>query len=488
MVLIFKFLLNTGVFMFSSSRSNLLRFCLLSVVLLSTLTFAQKKNYLIIVDDQYEQNAKFQEFVTFREIAYNVTVKTLSEVGNSETGIKSAMQNLYDSDGLGYTLLIGNSGGGIPYKTGSYNTFHDYGLMDSDKQLDVAVGCFFVSNSSDLENIIHKTIHTEQNINDYPMVTTQFSSYTTRAHIEQQCNAIKDEYWEQSDYEVSWMIPPYSGGTSMQYVETLRNQINSNETSIIAFQAHGAETGWVNGGSYYSPEQNRQGLSFDVSDVRGLTNDEVYPIVMSFACVSGSFQLNGGFGENWTTAKGGACAFIGSSKNSSHYQKTLNASLASAFCQDEITTLGDLFVAGKNFLRDSTSHYQSVMTTQSSGSVSVVIADEQMYNLFGDPGLRIKPGAVANTTENKLLSTTNNIEVKSLSSKNLKLSIGKAGNYSIKLLSLNGETISNIANNRSLPSGISTLELNSNSAANGIYLLKVSGAGMTVTSKVSLIK
>lgn len=471
------------------------RFCTVLLLTIISLSFAQKEKYLIIVESQYAQDPNLSEFIDFREQDYEVTVKTLSDVGNSESGIKSAMQNMYDNGGLKYTLLIGRSNGGIPYKkavgssgVNSYNTFHDYGLMDNDAKLDVAVGCFFVSNSTDLANIIRKTMHTENNIGSYPKITTQFSSYISRAHIYEQCEAIKDEYWDQSDYEVSWMVPLKGSGTNNQYVETLRSQINNNETSIVAYQAHGAEDGWVSGGAYYSAAESRQGLAFDVDDVKNLTNDEVYPIVMSFACVTGSFQLSGGFGETWLKSDGGACAFIGSSKNSSHYQKTLNASIASAFCHEEIGTLGDLFLSGKNFLRDSTRHFEDIMTTSSSGGVSVVIADEQMYNLFGDPALRIKPKTVANSHNNLLSGNSIGIKVKSITSQKLILSIKEAGNYTISLLSLKGETISKISNNKYLSVGENSVSLDKVVPANGIYLLNIIGNDTKFTSKVSILK
>lgn len=458
------------------------------LLVLFTHSFSQKEKYLLIVADQYADDSNLADFIEFREQDYDVTVKTLSEVGNSESGITSEMQDMYGNGGLKYTLMIGGPAGGIPYKSGSYNTFHDYGLMDYDTQLDVGVGCWFVSNSTDLANIIHKTIYTEQNIAAYPKVTTQFTSYTSRPHIEEQCEAIKNQYWSQTNYTVSWMIPDYNTGTSLEYVEALRNQINSNETSIISYQAHGAETGWVNGGSYYyANEEQRQGLAFDVNDVKSLTNDEVYPIIMSFACVTGSFQQSGSFGEKWLTAEGGACAFIGSSKNSSHYQKTLNASLVSAFCQEEIGTLGELFMAGKNYLRDSTDHFEDVMTTSSSGGVSVIIDDEQMYNLFGDPALRIKPKPVAKSA--KLLGKTSDfVKIKSITSKGLTLSISNEGNYSVSLLNVKGETISNLSMNKFFSIGDHSLSLDKNIPANGIYFLNIKNAKTNLISKVSIVK
>lgn len=454
----------------------------LSMLVLISITFsgwAENEKYLIIVDDQYENNASFKDFVDYRDSIYDVTVTTLSAVGNSTSGIQNKIEEMYNGDGLKYVLLIGNSGySGIPYFSGSYNTFHNYGLVDSDTYWDVYVGCFFVSSASDLENVIHKTMHTERNIDDYPKVTTQFTSYTTRPHIEKQCRKIKETYWDNSVYEPSWMIPPYSGGSSMQYVQDLKDQINGNGTSIVTYQAHGAENGWVNGGSYYS-----RANSIGVSDVRSFTNNEVYPVVLSFACVTGSFQKNGGFGEVWTTAEGGACAFIGSSKVSSYYQKGLNAAIASGYCNDELKTIGEIFGEAKRYMRDSSSYYQNLLDAG-----SFVLADEQMYNLFGDPGLHVKTKPDLKVSN---INVANNAH-KALSFMNIDnnkvtFNIATEGNYSVNILSLSGKVIANVATNQLFTAGQNSVQLTA-PLANGMYLFSIAGMNQESTSKIAIIK
>lgn len=454
---------------------------LVIAVMLLAISFAvsaEKEKYLIIVEDQYENDANLKDFIDYRNLVYDVTVETFSSVGRSTTAFHDKMKEMYNGDGLKYVLLIGNSGSsGIPYFTGSYNTFHKYGLIDGDVYWDIYVGCFFVSSATDLGNIIHKTMHTEQNIDKYPKVQTQFSSYTTRPHIEKQCKKIKETYWDNSIYESSWMVPPYSGGNSMQYVEDLKNEINANGTSIVAYQAHGAENGWVNGGSYYT-----RGNSIDNSDVKALTNNEVYPIVMSFACVTGSFQQNRGFGETWTTAEGGACAFIGSSKNSSYYQKGFNAALASAICDtSKYKTLGEVFGEAKRFMRDSSSYYQNLLDAG-----SFVLADEQMYNLFGDPGLHIKsvPVAVVNGVDN----ISKSLAVNSISNGKINFSVANAGQYTASILSVSGKVIDNIAVNKSFAAGENSISFNNKTLSEGVYLLSINGMDAKVVQKFTVIK
>lgn len=441
----------------------------LSVLVVSS--FAKKDNYLIIVEDEYINSEKFQEFVTYRKNLYNVTVKSKSEAGSTAYQVRATITEMYNGDGLTYVLLIGGPANGLPYEHDVHRTFHNFGLVDGDDQLDVALGCFFVSNETDLSNIIHKVMHTEKNIDNYPKVTTQFTSYTTRPHIEQQCATIRDTYWKSgdSDYEVSWMIPTYESKNNLQYVEDLRNQINGNGSSIISYQAHGGEDGWVDGGSYYAPDSRNRGYSFDVSDVDQLTNDEVYPVIMSFGCVTGSFHQAGGFGEKWLTAKGGASAFIGSSELSGSYQKCFNAALAECWIDDEINTLGELFLTAKNKLRSNKDHYTSLMNAPfGSGDA------EQMYNLYGDPGMHIKRAPTPIVKSLCASIDLNSALITAVNGTKISFNLPRVGAYAVSITTANGRVVHSI-HSHSFNSLQNQINLQSELLSSGIYFLSITG-------------
>lgn len=450
----------------------------LGLLFIAASSFAQKENYLVVVDDDYINSETFTEFVEYRKQLYNVTVKSQSESGSTAYQLRTTIKDLYNSDGLKYVLLIGGPGSALPYETDVHRTFHNFGLIDGDDMLDVALGCFFVSNETELANIIHKVMHTEKNIDTYPKVTTQFTSYTTRPHIEQQCGVIRDTYWKsnESEYEVSWMIPTYESKNNMQYVEDLRSQINSNATSIVSYQAHGGEVGWVDGGSYYAPESRIPGFSFDIEDVDQLTNDEVYPVIMSFGCVTGSFHKSGGFGEKWLTAKGGASAFIGSSELSGSYQKCFNAALAECWIDSDIQTLGELFLTAKNKLRGNKSHYVDLMSA-SFGSGD----EEQMYNLYGDPGMHIKKTPTPIVQKITSSNTAGKSLAPVISNKTVSFLITEGGKYSVSVSTINGRVVSGSKSAHNLKAGINTVQLHTNNLSKGIYFLTVTGENINRT-------
>lgn len=445
-----------------------------TLFLLVMSSFAEKDNYLIIVDDEYINSEKFQEFVEYRKNLYNVTVKSQSEAGSSAYLLRTSISDMYNGEGLKYVLLIGRPGTGLPYETDVHRTFHNFGLVDGDDLLDVALGCFFVSSETELSNIINKVMHTEKNIDSYPKVTTQFTSYTSRPHIEKQCAIIRDTYWKsgESDYEVSWMIPTYESKNNLQYVEDLRNQINTNGSSIISYQAHGGEEGWVDGGAYYYydvPES--RGYSFDVTDVTQLTNDQVYPVIMSFGCVTGSFHQAGGFGETWLTARGGASAFIGSSELSGSYQKCFNAALAECWIDDEIKTLGELFLQAKNKVRSNKNHYTTLMDAPfSSGD------EEQMYNLFGDPGMHIKraPTSIVKSAQNSV--HTANTGITMVDKEEITFNLPIVGEYTLSITMANGRVVY-ATHNQSYKRGPQSLALKGKDLSKGIYFFTITGDG-----------
>ena len=455
-------------------RKNNLHTLFISFFTLITLSTAisAKEGYLIITDSQYSTNSSLLKFITFREKLFDVTVKTISEAGNSSSAIKSLIKDMYDSNNLRYVLFIGK-GGTIPYETVNQNpTYQKYGDFNETGYMDVAIGCFFVRSASDLDNIIYKTIYTENNVSNYPKKQIQYSTFADDQHIFNQCGVIRDNYWESPSstdltYQTSWMIPnPSMGEGSSEYNNDLKDAVNSNDATFIAYQGHGGETGWVGGMSN--------------SDVMSLTNDEVYPIILSNACVTGSFQnYSKCFGEAWTTYENGAVAFYGASMNSYSYQKNFNAGWACGVAMHpEITRIGDLFAYAKAFVRDSTVH------TSVSGFDGDPIR-ETMYNLFGDPALEFRETPTAITNKLAKSNAISTMNIASVTRSSMTISLKEFGDYSISILTANGRLVNKISA-KNLSAGINTVNWNGANISNGVYLVSISGMGQKANSKVIL--
>lgn len=450
------------------------------VFIISFSLFAQKAGYLVITESQYENDENLQEFISFRELLYDVTVVSVSEAGGSVSAIKSYIKNVYQNDNVKYVLFIGKASqnsSGIPYETDGYPTYHNYGLIDNDNYLDVYVGCFFVRSATDLGNIIYKTMHAENNASEYPMLSTQFSSFRDDAHISDECGLIRDRYWDAGDVASDWMVPePY--GIETAFVQPLINRINNNETRIVTYQGHGATTYWCG--------SNGSGQSISSSQVTSLSNDEVYPVIWSMACVTGSFQQGSKcFGETWTTSENGACAFIGASNNSYVYQKMLNAGLACGInLKDDIHTLGQLFAFAKSFVRDSM-HIANL-----SGFEKVTGVDpshENMYNLFGDPALELKETPdLTPIVSSAIIHNSSSIRVNAITKNSLEINAPKIGRFVINLLSANGRMIKQISSGMDLKIGNNKISWHGSDISNGVYLINIKSDDIKVSSKVVL--
>ncbi|HEO70337.1 MAG TPA: hypothetical protein ENN80_03675, partial [Candidatus Hydrogenedentes bacterium] len=117
------------------------------------------------------------------------------------------------------------------------------------------------------------------------------------------------------------------------------------------------------------------------TNVRALTNG-VHPVVMSFSCLTGSFQLSECFGETWLRDEAGGLAFYGSSVTSYWDEDDIleRAIYEGAFAQ-EFTWLGGMFGYGMQALYV---HY---------GGGGRTHRYFEQYNLLGDPSLDLYTSA-----------------------------------------------------------------------------------------------
>ena len=155
--------------------------------------------YLIITENKYANEIQmFKNFKT--SLGYNVSVVYVEEIGNDPVQIRNSIKShFYRPQGLRYVLLAGDIRN-IPYSSGNhkeyFNVYTDIlysciGSSDITKQSDfhsdVLVGRWCVNNSTELMNIIQKTIKAEQSsrINTlkrmHVFAGTDKNDFTTRA-------------------------------------------------------------------------------------------------------------------------------------------------------------------------------------------------------------------------------------------------------------------------------------------------------------------
>jgi hypothetical protein len=131
---------------------------------------------------------------------------------------------------------------------------------------------------------------------------------------------------------------------------------------IAAYSGHGYDGGWA-------------GPKFDQTNVRSLTNLDLYPLVTSHACNTGNFEVSECFAETWIRVEDkGAVAFWGSAPSSYWTEDdTLQRSMFRAVFYEDLTWLSGMMDRAKYAI------YQA--------GFSATLYYYEAYNLFGDPSM-----------------------------------------------------------------------------------------------------
>ncbi|MBU0717761.1 MAG: hypothetical protein KJ749_05880, partial [Planctomycetes bacterium] len=338
-------------------------------------------NYLIVVASTFESD--IASFAAAKS-AQGYTVSTYSVPGGtSNSAIKSYITGLWGTpDAPDYILLVGDTNT-IPHWTGggegSPATDIQYACMDgsSDWYPDIPFGRFPARTSTQLQAMVDKTLYYENGPLADPdyLKRAVFMASTDNYQISEGThNYVINNYLEPNGYLVDKLYTVTYGATT----QDVRNSFNDGRFYGI-YSGHGGTYSWADG------------PVFSQSDVNNLTNADMYPFVCSFACITGTYTVDECFVETWLRAPNkGAVAMYGSSVNSywtedDILEKRLFDSIFDA--EDDVPTeVGPVWIdAQLRFL----AHFGSGSTTR---------RYFEMYNLMGDPTLRL-PSACSEAGE-----------------------------------------------------------------------------------------
>jgi hypothetical protein len=327
------------------------------------------KNYLIIAADSFVGD--IDAFVSSKTSqGYSVDVESIAP-GTSSSAIKSIIHTRWDTtDSPDYLLLVGDTDT-IPHWNGGGSgvppTDLPYACVDrgDDWVPDIAIGRFPARTSAQLQNMIDKTLVVEETPDlDYLSKAVFMAGEDNYSVTEGTHDWVIDTYMDPAGFSSDKLyMVTYGADTS-----DVSNAFNDGRIYGI-YSGHGDSYSWGDG-----PE-------FLASNVKDLSNTDLYSFVASFACMTGNYTVNECFMETWVReADKGAAASIGSSVGSSWDEDDiLEKRLFDAIYLDSIREISPAWQMGMAYL---VAHYGPSSTTR---------RYSEMYNLMGDPSLAVPP-------------------------------------------------------------------------------------------------
>ena len=349
-----------------------------------------------------------------RQLGFKTVVTAKSEIGNNNNAIKDYIQQAYDEWEIAptYVVLVGDESGPISipsffiagYLSPNDVTDHEYALLEGDDYFpDVMIGRLSCRSEMELATIVTKIlVYEKEPITDIDWFTRALmlsvvdswsSYYSGRETVIAAGNKLLDFTYTVIDTFIS----PYQNSTTQ-----LKNMINQGAT-LINYRGFGSPYYWSGG----------YGNMMEISDISSLNNGTLLPMVTSIVCGGGNFAYNEFptcFGEKWLNAgtpsnPKGAIAFIGPSEHDTktQFNNTNDLGIYNGIAYEGIYGTSEMMLRGKMAL------YNSFPGCHEMDGINDALDSDKfyfyVYNLLGDPGLKIW------TDNPKLMSIEGDLEI-----------------------------------------------------------------------------
>lgn len=339
-----------------------------------------KKLYLIITTDSLKSSPALKSFVSFRNADFTVEVKTTDSLGKTSNEYRDFIRTKKPA----YVLLVGKYGDFPTYYINyeAYVETYNYyvaSTLTGHPNPDIALGLFFVSNETELQNIVNKTIYTENHIDNMPKKVYLHAGSTEPLwpwpleFNEELLTEMYTNYFAPDDY--TYTMSTANDATPNDAI-TDAQTINSG-IKYFFYHGHGLIAKWSFG--------------MGVPGIKQL-NNSVYPFIFSFSCLTGSFsnQIDTNkaecFAKNIVASAKGACAFLGAYNTSGRGMNALLNGLCSSMSNDSIYRLGDALLRAYNntLLPNTVLKYHPTLNEEERTRTA------WQFHLFGDPALKFK--------------------------------------------------------------------------------------------------
>jgi len=331
----------------------------------------EPEGYLIIVYDSfYDEIEPLADWKT--SMGYNTTLVKTSEIpgGTTKENIHDYIVNAYNTWNTppAYVLLIGDTPQ-IPTYLGSEGPdavdLYYVTINSGDYFPDIFIGRFPASQASHVTAMVDKTIYYETgNFSDTDWIKkAAFMAGNDNYWISEGThNHVISTYLEPNGYNCDKIYEVTYGANT----QDITNALNAGR-SLAIFSGHGSIYNWDDG------------PYFNQNNVKDLSNEGMYPFVISHACLTGSFQVSECFGETWLREEDkGGIAFWGASESTLWDEDDiLERGMFQAWWDDGLDWIGGM--------TDMALYY--VYENYSGGGYSQYYFEA--YNILGDPSIKI---------------------------------------------------------------------------------------------------
>ena len=265
---------------------------------------AEEGNMLIICYDDWTEY--MDEFVLWKNtIGRPTEMVTVTDAGGTAAAIKTYVENYYNTNGLTYLLLVGDSDQ-VPTLSGAGLGGHSdnaYGYISGDDHYqEFFVGRFSAEDPTHVMTQALRSIEYEKGdqltdgwLNKAMSVASEGGpgddnemDYEHLRNIQTDLEAFTYETPFFEHFDGSQGAPDAAGDPTPSDVAASLNT----GLGFANYTGHGSDTSWVSSG-------------FSINDVNSLTNDNKLPFIYDVACVNGNFVGQDCFAEAWLRAENG---------------------------------------------------------------------------------------------------------------------------------------------------------------------------------------
>ncbi len=420
--------------------------------------------YLIVGHSDFVTTG-MDAFVAHKEAqGFDVEMVDLSVAGSTADEIRSYIQNAINN-GTVYVLLVGDAqflpGGTATTYSGPTDLY--YACLDDGGWIpDCFLGRFSVTTTGEAITMAQRVIDYENTVgvqswvqNALFIASNDNSSVSQGTH-----NYCVSTYLDPRSYN-SIKVYPAQGGSAADAVAAINSGV-----SMLTFSGHGSTTSWAD-------------MSFTQGYFNQLTNDGMFPGVISHACITGDYSVATCWAETWTrTPNRGGLYFWGSVPSS-------------YWSEDDIQERGeyDSFLGNdvywpKGYMNQG---LMAVYEYYSGGGRTKYYYEG--YTLFGDPSVITKTWPMTGIEENTEGEITSPVSVVTANPVYGSVPVavtGIGGAATLEVFDVSGRVVSRPFTGDL--NGQTVLQWDASDLSTGVYFMKLTQGSNTATARVSVIR